>query len=83
MLFFLERRRGPTILADVWNQDQQEKWVVKINRYGQPIGEEAGLLASFIGTIGRNPELAPQGYSDWRLVPKEIKVKCMNEIKVG
>lgn len=67
----------------MWNQAPQEKWVVKINRYGQPIGEEAGLLASFLGTIGRNPELAPQGYSDWRVVPKEIKVKCMNEIKVG
>ncbi|XP_021745301.1 uncharacterized protein LOC110711233 [Chenopodium quinoa] len=74
-------RRGPTILADIWNQSPEEKWVVKFNRYGQPIGEESTLLSSFIGTIGRNPELAPQGHPDWRLVPKEYKDKCMDEIR--
>ncbi|KAK9740530.1 hypothetical protein RND81_03G042100 [Saponaria officinalis] len=73
---------GPTILADIWNQSPEEKWVVKFNKEGEPYGDESSLLASFIGTIGRNPEMAPQGYSDWRLVPKEYKVKCMNEIKL-
>ncbi|KAK9705286.1 hypothetical protein RND81_07G045200, partial [Saponaria officinalis] len=74
--------RGPTILADIWNQSPDEKWVVKFNREGQPYEDESSVLASFIGTIGRNPELAPQGYSDWRLVPKEYKDRCINEIKL-
>ncbi|KAK9732783.1 hypothetical protein RND81_04G021800 [Saponaria officinalis] len=65
--------RGPTILADIWNQSPDEKWVVKFNREGQPYGEESSVLASVIGTIGRNPELAPQGYSDWRISRKNTK----------
>ncbi|KAH9627553.1 hypothetical protein KSS87_005607 [Heliosperma pusillum] len=77
-----EFSRGPTILTDIWNQPPDEKWVVKFNKQGQPYGDDSTTLSSFIGTIGRNPELAPQGYSDWRLVPKEYKDRCMNEIKV-
>ncbi|KAK9756810.1 hypothetical protein RND81_01G122300 [Saponaria officinalis] len=76
------KSRGPTLLADIWNQSPDEKLVVKFNKEGQPYGEESSILASFIGTIGRNPELAPQGYTDWRLVPKEYKVRCINEIKL-
>ncbi|KAH9616139.1 hypothetical protein KSS87_014649 [Heliosperma pusillum] len=54
----------------------------RAERSGQPYGDDSTTLSSFIGTIGRNPELAPQGYSDWRLVPKEYKDRCMNEIKL-
>lgn len=76
------KRRGPTVLADVWNQPPDQKVVVTFNNEDQPYGEESEVLATFIGTIGRNPMLAPQGYSDWRLMPQEYKKRCMDEIKV-
>ncbi|KAK9749972.1 hypothetical protein RND81_02G162900 [Saponaria officinalis] len=56
--------KGPTIITEILNQTPEEKWVVKFNNEGQPYRDESILLSSFTCTVGRNPELAPQGYSD-------------------
>lgn len=46
---------------------------VELNEYGQPIGEVAATLSSFLGLIARNGQLAPLDYKDWRLVPSTLK----------
>ncbi|CAH9086608.1 unnamed protein product, partial [Cuscuta epithymum] len=48
------RRRGKTVLAEVWNLSDGNHIVVDVNKENQPIGDEGGLLGSFCGTIARN-----------------------------
>ncbi|CAI0383367.1 unnamed protein product, partial [Linum tenue] len=53
------RRRGPTVLADLWNMDPNEKIDVEVNKHGTPCGPESGLFASFLGVVARNGLFTP------------------------
>ncbi|CAO2841031.1 unnamed protein product [Amaranthus hypochondriacus] len=68
-----EKRRGPTLMTHIWNQPIEKRIVVRWNKYWQPVGDEASMLANFLGTISRNPRLCCLKYSDWRKVPKKDK----------
>ncbi|OAY76594.1 hypothetical protein ACMD2_25232, partial [Ananas comosus] len=55
--------------------------VVDCNTYGQPIGNEGGLLGQFLGTIARNGGLCSLSHKDWRYVKKEKKLDILNQVK--
>ncbi|KAL2937640.1 DNA-directed RNA polymerase subunit alpha, partial [Bienertia sinuspersici] len=59
------RRRGKTLLADVWNLPPGHQIVVDVNKEMQPIGEEARVLGCFCGTIARNGKLCSLSYTRW------------------
>ncbi|KAF2319952.1 hypothetical protein GH714_020902 [Hevea brasiliensis] len=40
---------------------------------GQPVGPEASKLASFLGTLARNGEMAPLNFLEWSGMPDAIK----------
>jgi hypothetical protein len=77
-----EKRRGPTLMTDIWNQPIEKRIVVRWNKYWQPVGDEASMLANFLGTIARNPRLCCLKYSDWRKVPKKDKERLLDIVKV-
>lgn len=47
---------------------------MQFNKRDQPIGIEGRVLASFLGTIERNPDLAPVHIPDWRILSKKDKI---------
>ncbi|CAH9123276.1 unnamed protein product, partial [Cuscuta epithymum] len=59
------RRRGKTILADVWNLPEGNRIVIDVNKENQPIGDEGGVLGSFCGTIARNGTLCSLSFTRW------------------
>nr|CAD1830144.1 unnamed protein product [Ananas comosus var. bracteatus] len=60
------RTSGKTLLADLWGLPPGHLVVVDCNTYGQPIGNEGGLLGQFLGTIARNGGLCSLSHKDWR-----------------
>ncbi|KAA0041952.1 uncharacterized protein E5676_scaffold306G001630 [Cucumis melo var. makuwa] len=58
-----------------------QRLVIEYNELGQPIGQNATKLKSFIGTVVRFH--VPIVYFDWPTVPKEIKDKIFELIEVG
>ncbi|XP_020080553.1 uncharacterized protein LOC109704196 isoform X3 [Ananas comosus] len=75
------RTRGKTLLADLWVLPPSHRVVVDCNTYGQPIGNERGLLGQFLGTIARNGGLCSLSHKDWRYVKKEKKLDILNQVK--
>ncbi|KAL2905475.1 Ribonuclease Z, partial [Bienertia sinuspersici] len=59
------RRRGKTLLADVWNLPPGHQIMIDVNKEIQPIGEEARVLGYFCGTIARNGKLCSLTYTRW------------------
>ncbi|XP_021756035.1 uncharacterized protein LOC110721201 isoform X2 [Chenopodium quinoa] len=64
------RRRGKTVLADVWNLPDGQRIVVEVNKENQPIGDEGGVLGYFCGTVARNGSLCSLTYTRWDLLKK-------------
>uniref|UniRef100_A0A804UJZ0 Transposase Tnp1/En/Spm-like domain-containing protein n=1 Tax=Zea mays TaxID=4577 RepID=A0A804UJZ0_MAIZE len=62
------KRRGKTKLINVWNIPRGHMVVVNCNELDQPIGEEAGVLAKFLGMVARNGSLCSLSFKDWRLL---------------
>lgn len=62
------KRRGKTKLINVWNIPRGHRVVVNCNQLNQPIGEEAGVLAKFLGMVARNGSLCSLSFKDWRLL---------------
>ncbi|ONM19833.1 hypothetical protein ZEAMMB73_Zm00001d004948 [Zea mays] len=62
------KRRGKTKLINVWNIPRGHRVVVNCNELNQPIGEEAGVLAKFLGMVARNGSLCSLSFKDWRLL---------------
>lgn len=69
-------------MADLWGLPPGHRVVVDCNTYGQPIGNEGGLLGQFLGTIARNGGLCSLSHKDWRYVKKEKKLDILNQVKV-
>ena len=85
------KRRGKTKLINVWNIPRGHMVVVNCNELNQPIGEEAGVLAKFLGMVARNGSLCSLSFKDWRLLigkkdrnHKQInKEAILNQVKVN
>ncbi|KAA0048235.1 uncharacterized protein E5676_scaffold265G001650 [Cucumis melo var. makuwa] len=77
-----KRKRGPIEMKEITRaRSEGQKLVIQYNELGQAIGQNATKLKSFIGTTVRFH--VPIIYSDWPMVPKEIKDKIFELIEAG
>ncbi|KAL2923390.1 Eukaryotic translation initiation factor 3 subunit B [Bienertia sinuspersici] len=70
----LKKHRGPTKLLNVHARTSEERKLVVLNSFGQPVGptkETVKEFRGFLGTIARNSKLAPLNYCDWPSVPSQ------------
>ncbi|KAL0537101.1 hypothetical protein IC582_026071 [Cucumis melo] len=75
-----KRKRGPTEMKEITRvRSEGKKLVIQYNELGQAIGQNATKLKSFIGMTVRFH--VPITYSDWPMVPKEIKDKIFELIE--
>ena len=69
-----KRKHGPTEMKKITRaRSEGQRLVIEYIELGQPIGQNATKPKSFIGTTVRFYVLIT--YSDWPMVPKEIKDK--------
>ncbi|KAL4033002.1 hypothetical protein IC575_006086 [Cucumis melo] len=74
--------RGPTGMSEITRVScDGHKRVVEYNELGQPIGESATKLKSFIGTTVRVH--VPISYQSWKDVPTKLKDKIYELIEGG
>ncbi|KAL2933193.1 ATPase WRNIP1, partial [Bienertia sinuspersici] len=70
----LKKHQGPTKLLNVHARTSEERKLVVLNSFGQPVGptkETVKEFIGFLGTIARNSKLAPLNYYDWPSVPSQ------------
>ncbi|KAJ1412231.1 putative transposase, Ptta/En/Spm, plant [Sesbania bispinosa] len=60
-------------LIDVLGLTRDKKVVLEWNQEGQPIGEAAGLLGGFLGSLAANVNKFPISYEKWPDVPLSYK----------
>ncbi|PPS00858.1 hypothetical protein GOBAR_AA19803 [Gossypium barbadense] len=75
------RGRGRTLLADLYNLNSVERVKVTRNSHGQPVGQEARLLAGYLGIIARNANMLPINYESWHNMPDSNKNQALSNIK--
>ncbi|KAK5839061.1 hypothetical protein PVK06_007819 [Gossypium arboreum] len=75
------RGRGRTLLTDLYNLNSVERVKVTRNSHGQPVGQEARLLAGYLGIIARNANLLPINYESWHNMPDSNKYQALSNIK--
>ena len=68
-----KKTRGVTQCLDLLNMDRRKLLIIDVNDLGQPIGPNARKLASYLGTITRNPQKAPLTWDNWRKMLAEYK----------
>ena len=76
------RGRGRTLLTDLYNLNSVERVKVTRNSHGQPVGQEARLLAGYLGIIARNANMLPINYESWHNMPDSNKKQALSNIKV-
>ncbi|KAL4311809.1 hypothetical protein GQ457_01G022400 [Hibiscus cannabinus] len=75
------RTRGRTTLTELYQLPPGERVKVSRNEFGQPIGAEAGVLASYVGIVARNATLLPINHESWRQMPnREVLFRCLRQI---
>ncbi|KAL2938246.1 hypothetical protein RDABS01_021695 [Bienertia sinuspersici] len=70
----LKKHQGPTKLLNVHARTSEERKLVVLNSFGQPVGptkETVKEFRGFLGTTSRNSKLAPLNYCDWPSVPSQ------------
>jgi len=75
--------RGPSLCLKVWTMPEGVRIRVSFNDLGQPIGDEARTLSSFLGQIARDGTVAPLTYTDWRFFPEKNKKAIMHLVNVS
>ncbi|KAK5842515.1 hypothetical protein PVK06_004882 [Gossypium arboreum] len=75
------RGRGRTLLTDLYNLNSAERVKVTRNSHGQPVGQEARLLAGYLGIIARNANMLPINYESWHNMPDSNKNQALSNIK--
>ncbi|CAL1354674.1 unnamed protein product [Linum trigynum] len=68
-----KRKRDLPYRRAAWDTPDGSKMVVPLNDLGQAFGPEGRKLASFLGTLVRDGNLAPVTLVHWSRVPKENK----------
>lgn len=74
--------RGPSLCLKVWAMPEGVRIRVSFNDLGQPIGDEARTLSSFLGQIARDGTVAPLTYTDWRFFPEKNKKAIMHLVNL-
>nr|POE59779.1 hypothetical protein CFP56_69605 [Quercus suber] len=74
-------KRGPNRFDDIWNMPPGKKLFLDINKAGQPIGENAGPWAKWLGTVARKPDMCPINYRSWHRMPLQYKNRCWETIQ--
>ena len=59
-----------------------ERVKVSRNDAGQPVGAEAGVLASYLGIVARNASILPISYESWHQMPNSNKNQALDLVKV-
>ncbi|WOK98232.1 hypothetical protein Cni_G06942 [Canna indica] len=54
--------------------------VVRLGKKKQPVGQAAGILGDFLGTIARNPEMAPINLR-WKDIPDALKEMMLEVVE--
>ncbi|KAK5825816.1 hypothetical protein PVK06_020684 [Gossypium arboreum] len=75
------RGRGRTILTDLYNLNSVERVKVTRNSHGQPVGQEARLLAGYLGIIARNANMLPINYESRHNMHDSNKNQALSNIK--
>ncbi|KAK5785522.1 hypothetical protein PVK06_040114 [Gossypium arboreum] len=75
------RGRRRTLLTDLYNLNSVERVKVTRNSHGQPVGQEARLLAGYLGIIARNANMLPINYEPWHNMPDSNKNQALSNIK--
>ncbi|PPS05848.1 hypothetical protein GOBAR_AA14780 [Gossypium barbadense] len=75
------RGRGRTLLTDLYNLNSVERVKVTRNSHGQPVGQEARVLAGYLGIIARNANMLPINYESWHNMPNSNKNQALSNIK--
>ncbi|KAG8478438.1 hypothetical protein CXB51_028269 [Gossypium anomalum] len=75
------RGRGRTLLTDLYNLNSADHVKVTRNSHGQPVGQEARLLAGYLGIIARNANMLPINYESWHNMPDSNKNQALSNIK--
>ncbi|KAG8474510.1 hypothetical protein CXB51_031169 [Gossypium anomalum] len=73
--------RGHTLLTDLYNLNSVERVKVTRSSHGQPVGQEARLLASYLGIIAQNVNMLPINYESWHNMPDSNKNQALSNIK--
>ncbi|NP_001312870.1 uncharacterized LOC107815048 [Nicotiana tabacum] len=60
-------------VQDMFVLPMGKKVVLEWNNRNQPVGESAGLLGGFLGSIASNFEYFPIGFEKWPKIPKPYK----------
>ncbi|KAK9991111.1 hypothetical protein SO802_026096 [Lithocarpus litseifolius] len=74
--------RGPNRFDDIWNMPPGKKLLLEINNAGQPVGENAGPWAKWLGTVARKPDMCPINYRSWHSMPRQYKNRCWETVQV-
>lgn len=74
--------RGPTRCAKVWILPEGVRLPVSLNNSGLPIGKNAAMFITFLGTLARDGMLAPLTYQSWKSIPKENKNVLWHIVKL-
>ncbi|PPR95944.1 hypothetical protein GOBAR_AA24720 [Gossypium barbadense] len=77
----MRRGRGRTLLKDLYNLNSVERVKVTRNSHGQPVGQEARLLAGYLGIIARNGNMLPINYESWHNMLDSNKNQALSNIK--
>ncbi|KAG8481368.1 hypothetical protein CXB51_026128 [Gossypium anomalum] len=75
------RGRRRTLLTVLYNLNSVEHVKVTRNSHGQPVGQEARLLAGYLGIIARNANMLPINYESWHNMPDSNKNQALSNIK--
>ncbi|MFQ6622857.1 hypothetical protein Gotur_001566 [Gossypium turneri] len=75
------RVRRRTLLRDLYDINPVERVQVSSNRFGQPVGSEARLLAGYMGILARNANMLPINFESWHKVPESNKNQALDNIK--
>ncbi|CAI0401399.1 unnamed protein product [Linum tenue] len=77
----MKRKRGPTKCKDIWALSRGEKFHIRVNTQGQPVGKNVKKLTTFLGTLARNGAYAPLRYEDWRKMPNYYKTEMWDLVQ--
>ncbi|XP_056697324.1 uncharacterized protein [Spinacia oleracea] len=72
-----KKHRGPTKLTQVHARTREERQYIILNSFGQPVGPTKEIVEEFkffLRTLGKDSELAPLNYVNFRDLPTHDKI---------
>ena len=67
---------------DVWNMPLGKKLFLERKKAGQPVEENAGPWARWLGTVARTLDMCPINYRSRHSMPLQYKDQCWEAIQV-